>query len=109
MRRPKTSLYISVFDFERHDKISMYANRWKDNKTDIQPDPKIWMDNENNWERRQVLTKKAESDFISDESPAKMLITTAPLFDESAYETRSFCNAKGAETFGCQFFVYQPR
>lgn len=103
-------VYVSVPDFERHDKIFIYLHYWKEHPRRFIPDNSQWSLVETKAQQRVKIAQEVQQEFLAAKNSNRVLITTSanPALQSSDYSKISFC---GTPPFGkkqCGFFIYQP-
>ncbi len=104
------SVYNAVRDFERHDKILLFVNGWRNNKAYIVPSGDKWTAAQSDDFIRQQLVDEAISEFSKSTTQDKILITDQPIFDlESTTERVAFCGDFMSNFQSCWYYVYLPK
>ncbi len=104
-------VYVAVSDFERHDKIFVYLNYWKEGPHKSVPASVDWLSIENDVAERGRVAHETREQFFASSNPQKLLITTTalPEISPTEYSILSFCSTPFFKRKECWYHIYQPR
>lgn len=103
-------VYVSVPDFERHDKIFIYLHYWKEGPRSFIPDNRQWSRVEGKAQQRMMIAQEVQQEFLVAQSPNRLLITTTTnsALSSSDFERTDFCAIRPFGRKQCGFYIYQP-